>query len=458
MTAIKDASILNMTIPQIRKKFPIGDRISLALCGCGKSLNPVQIMRNQSPLFTFEQQFKDEKYNKMAMKIKVTETGSLILDPHMIHPFVRIHIIDMDTYKYLAKSKPLLPGVANKESASFLDCHKNYTMSLTDYILPMSTQMFDLRIKGSNLAQWEEEFIINEQASYLLRPNILFLFEILDFNPQMIFENKDKLNADLLYPIAWGYLRPVGTAHIHMSRTRIQLYKYKFRYDEEIKIKKPFDVRTPPVLLEFNWHKKEVYPSFLEIETGFIPKVEGEVLKKHFSRAPWEKEIGLVSFETIERSIARPSGRKETGENDSIQKKQLLKRWEKFQDYPSELPDLKVWKLDTEALGAFKIKFSNKGKYLAAACTMATSKTIIKIFDVENGELKIVLRGHHDLIHDLVWSLDDNFLISASADCSVKAWNLTNKEIDYADKLNYTENDSMYFMTQLLHPSYVYGA
>ena len=124
----------------------------------------------------------------------------------------------------------------------------------------------------------------------------------------------------------------------------------------------------------------------------------------------------------------------------------LLKRWEKFQDLPSELPDLKVWKFDTEALGSFKLKFSNKGKYLAAACTLSSSKTIIKIFDIETGELKIILRGHHDLIHDLTWSLNDNFLISASADCSVKCWNLTNKEIDYADKLNYTENDPMYFM------------
>lgn len=178
--------------------------------------------------------------------------------------------------------------------------------------------MYDLRIKGTNLAQWDEEFTINEQANYLLRPNVLLLFEILDFNPQMIFENKNKLNADLLYPIAWGYLRPVGTAHIHMSRTRIQLYKYKFNYDEETKIKKPFDVRTPPVLLEFNWHKKTPYPSFLEIETGFTPKFEGEIKKKHYSRAPWEQEVGLISFEAIERTIARPSGRKDTSESDSI--------------------------------------------------------------------------------------------------------------------------------------------
>jgi hypothetical protein len=57
----------------------------------------------------------------------------------MIHPFVRVHIIDMDTYKYLAKSKPLSPGVANKESAAFLDTYKTYTRSMTDFIMPIST-------------------------------------------------------------------------------------------------------------------------------------------------------------------------------------------------------------------------------------------------------------------------------------------------------------------------------
>jgi len=51
-----------------------------------------------------------------------------------------------------------------------------------------------------------------------------------------------------------------------MSRTRLQLYKYKFKYDEDIKLRRPVDPRTPPVFLEFNWPKKEQYPSFLEIE------------------------------------------------------------------------------------------------------------------------------------------------------------------------------------------------
>ena len=92
------------------------------------------------------------------------------------------------------------------------------------------------------------------------------------------------------------------------------------------------------------------------------------------------------------------------------------------------------------------------------ACTMQSSKTVIKIADVETGKIIVVLRGHHDLVHDMSWSQDDNFLVSASADGSAKCWDLSNKETDYADKLNYTENDAMFFITQLLHSSYVHAA
>jgi WD40 repeat protein len=71
------------------------------------------------------------------------------------------------------------------------------------------------------------------------------------------------------------------------------------------------------------------------------------------------------------------------------------------------------------------------------ACTLKSGKTLIKVADVETGQLKVILRGHHDLIHDLSWSSDDNYLVSASADGCAKVWDLTNKETDYADKMNY---------------------
>jgi hypothetical protein len=57
-----------------------------------------------------------------------------------------------------------------------------------------------------------EEFVINENARYIMMPNVIFLFEILDFNTSLIFENPSLLNADNLYPVAWAYLRPLGAA------------------------------------------------------------------------------------------------------------------------------------------------------------------------------------------------------------------------------------------------------
>jgi WD40 repeat protein len=77
---------------------------------------------------------------------------------------------------------------------------------------------------------------------------------------------------------------------------------------------------------------------------------------------------------------------------------------------------------------------------------MSSGKTLIKIYDVEMGTLKAVLRGHHDLIHDICWSKNDKYLVSASADGSAKVWDMQIIETDYADKLNYTENDEKFFV------------
>jgi len=49
--------------------------------------------------------------------------------------------------------------------------------------MPLSTKMYDLRIKGVNYCEWNETFVINELASYMFqKPSVVFLFEILDFS------------------------------------------------------------------------------------------------------------------------------------------------------------------------------------------------------------------------------------------------------------------------------------
>jgi hypothetical protein len=178
-------------------------------------------MLSQAPLFKFEDQFNLQNEGLKGVKLRIHETGSLVLDHHMVHPFVRVHIVNLVTCKYLDKEVRGNPGVANIESADFMDAAKFHTPSHVDYLMPLSTSMFDLRVKGMNLAQWHEEFVINQSARHLLASNVLFLFEILDFNASMIFESPELLNADNLYPIAWAYLRPVGAAQIHLTKTRL---------------------------------------------------------------------------------------------------------------------------------------------------------------------------------------------------------------------------------------------
>ena len=83
-------------------------------------------------------------------------------------------------------------------------------------------------------------------------------------------------------------------------------------------MKRPYDPRIPSILMEFNWPKKEQYPSFLEIESQFTPKSDVVLERLHISRFPWEKELGLESFERIENRIARPSARNIVVDNDSV--------------------------------------------------------------------------------------------------------------------------------------------
>jgi len=63
-----------------------------------------------------------------------------------------------------------------------------------DFLLPMSTKMYDLRVKGVNFCEWKEEFVINEKAVNLMKPNVVILFEILEFNPQLVVQNSSLLN------------------------------------------------------------------------------------------------------------------------------------------------------------------------------------------------------------------------------------------------------------------------
>ena len=173
----------------------------------------------------------------------------------------------------------------------------------------------------------------------------------------------------------------------------------------------------------------------MEVDLSFVQKSDEIIPRRHFARVPWEEEYGEEWYPNV------TVDGKEILPVTTIDEDYRLKLWEKFLPLDTLLPDRRQWKLDTEDQGALRMQFSNMGKYLAVACTMTKkqSMTIIKIFDVESSEQpKVILRGHPDLIHDLHWSDDDRYLVSASGDSSAKVWNLIEKESDgVTDKLKY---------------------
>ena len=167
MGPITEEVLPNMALPAIRSKYPLGDRMALALSCCCKSLAPVDVLRANPATFQFTDEFKLPFQQDLGLKIGVKETGYLQLDPCVVHPFVRVHIVDLKTGKYLAKREPLKPGVTNKEHVSLIDSEGHITTKNVDFLLPMSTKFFDMRIRGHNACEWQEEFIVNEAVSYI---------------------------------------------------------------------------------------------------------------------------------------------------------------------------------------------------------------------------------------------------------------------------------------------------
>ena len=158
---------------------------------------------DKAPLFKFEEEFKAEHHKQFGLKLKIKGTGSLQLDPNVLHPFVRMHIIDLHTWKPLAKQQKNQPGVTNRESVQLLTEAGRFEQKESDYFLPISTQFYDMRIQGQNSCQWNEEFVINECAPNILKDNVIFIGTPIDdyvanlLVAQFLFLEKEDPDKDI---------------------------------------------------------------------------------------------------------------------------------------------------------------------------------------------------------------------------------------------------------------------
>jgi len=455
---IKDDSNYKMNDPKITKLLSYGECISnffkiLCCCYSSKYSSTSDMIKQNKP----SDKFPIQRYEGKIMKLVVNCTGVLELDENVIHPFIRIHFIDVATGKYLAKTRPDRPSISNKENVTVIEKDKTVRSIESDFIPPFATSYCDLRVSGKSHASFYKDFLINEDLRHIYGETTVIIFELLDYNPELIFNDEPRLR-DNLYPIAWAYLRPLGEALIHKATKRLQLYRYKFDMPPTFYKDTQADIRTPLVFFDFNYPYHDEYNSFLEISITFVDPPESKNVYPFRPLNVFEEEVSDKGSKGDPRRKRKDAITViEKQDMKDIKLREKLMSWERGLGQPCLIPDKLIYRFDSEEKGCFAIKFSNKGRYLAAACSASDKKCLIKIFNVETGELAGIIGQHQGTVHEFRWSIIDDLLISVGNDSLAKVWSASDFDKEIGTIEDYTRNEEKLLLGILQHPSYVYS-
>eukprot|EP00826_Nyctotherus_ovalis_P049041 TRINITY_DN5858_c0_g1_i5.p1 TRINITY_DN5858_c0_g1~~TRINITY_DN5858_c0_g1_i5.p1 ORF type:complete len:607 (+),score=157.79 TRINITY_DN5858_c0_g1_i5:114-1934(+) len=460
---IRDDSNYNMNDTRITKYLPWTECMSSfmrALCCCCYSTkySSKSDMIKQKKAAT---KFPRARYEGKIMKLAVNCTGLLELDENVIHPFIKIHFIDVATSKYLAKTRPDDSAISNKENTTVIQQNEQNLVVRnieSDFIPPFATRYCDFRVSGENRAEFYEGFWVNESLEHVYSESTVILFELLDYSPELIFQGDPSLR-DNLYPVAWAYLRPLGEALVHTSTKRLQFYRYKFVMPPGFYRETQADIRTPLVFFDFNLPYHDEYNSFLEISITFVdPPVRERV--QHPSLNAFEEEVGVRFLEVDPRQKIKPKHEVAVVEKLDVKDMRMREKlisWERGLGQPCLIPNKLIYRFESEEKGCFAMKFSTKGRYLATACSASDKKCLVKIFNVESGTLAGVIGQHQGTVHEFKWSLADDLLVSAGNDSLAKVWLAGNFDAGIGMVDDYTENEQKLLLGILQHPSYVYS-
>lgn len=170
----------------------------------------------------------------LVMQVKVRGCDAPLMDPYVLHPVVRVHVVDATTGRYLAKENPKR-GVTSAHEAGTLAlpapgagaAGQKLSSVYVNHVLPMMTsgsQIARGRVIESDAApQWDEDLIFDQKYAEFLRPEVLLLFEVLDFGATL--PEARLREGDGLYRVAWGFLRPVasdGSANVDVPKAGVE--------------------------------------------------------------------------------------------------------------------------------------------------------------------------------------------------------------------------------------------
>ncbi|NWU89107.1 AHI1 protein, partial [Upupa epops] len=361
-------------------------------------------------------QSKFGHYDDLVLGVYIHRSDRLKTDLLVSHPVVKIHIVDQRSGFYVKK------------------CHSE---EQTEHILPMMTQPYDFRQCKSTIPEWEEQVLFNERFSYFIEnteesPLVILFFEILDF----LSMDEKRANSDVqiqeheFRKICWAFLKLVGANGVLNidGKLRLQLYYPPPRTKSHSGVVEVYDW----------WAKcpRNRYPSTLYVTVRGI-KLPDQVAPSFGSMTAVQQEHS----NGVRRELQR-EGSKKSCEPFPEEKKEPL-RWTRLPGQACRIPNKHLFTLRGGEMGCFCIRFSHDGKTLAAACVGNNGYPIV-LYDIPSGQFLREFYVHLNIVYDLCWSKDNQYLLTASSDGTARMWNVGMK-VTSAERV-------------FPHPSFVYTA
>jgi len=334
------------------------------------------------------------------------------------------------------------------------------------------------------------DLVINEPYHTILDPETLLLVEVCDIASAGVNARKVSGCDNGFVGIAWGFLLPVsrqgracigmrgGSIHdeglgatprdfrksqntqssslypdaeLESKRLTLQLFHWNQNIDPIaltqakhrgiLPLTPPARSKVPSVYLQWYMRQRRVYPVTLALRIGPISRPRSQTVE-HRPTNCMQVEIG---HKTKEQHLGLIDEGDDTEPSEEEEESRAQFNRTSGKHHVSEAVARRLWTPNTKCSlpnklllrksvgreGATALKYSHCGRWLAVACVSGgPSKWPILVFDLheEDGTAKqcCSLPGHVSLVHDLDWSLDDRFLVSASSDGSAIVWSLEN--------------------------------
>ena len=428
-----------------------------------------------------ENSLRDKPTNQEdVVGVAIVGAGNLSDEPDIIHPIVRVHLVDANTGQYIDNYSTSDPATLYEGSSTMQTDYSGYggvrdVQVPIDHVIPVATKPYHLKGRGVTAA-WNDSQILSIPFDKLKSPNALILLEMVDFNLTQSSSSRRE-DTSGLHGLAWAYLQPHdagvvgipqlgpdgGAQHKESAQfpIKLQLYDYQTlsplaRYQARtrglVTPPAPAASRIPAVYLQYLYKRRIRHESTILVRIYPVPLSGCTVNQRPI--CPDENQIADNSFViNSQLDLGSPTAATTKQLTLDAQSSSALRRFR----YATEccvLPDRLLCRIDAGTRGAQTIRFSPNGRLLAvgaveplccpirlydlsgfagdaglskdiqSAAAAAETFGLQMDHDHKGSILLADLDGHHDTIYDFCFTNDERFLLSASADGLANVWDL----------------------------------